>query len=258
MTPPERSAPLRVVIVDDEALARESVRVLLATHADVVVAAEAADGLAAVAAIRATRPDLVFLDIQMPGLNGFDVLEELGDDAPVTIFVSAYNQYAIRAFDVHAADYLLKPFTDARFEDALARVKDRIRGARPASSPDVASIPDPPREFTKRFMVSTRGRIRFVKAEAIDWIEAADYYARLHAGASSYLIRLSMNELEATLDPDAFVRVHRSAIVNVDRVREMRSSSNNELTVVLETGTEVRMSRARRGALEERFRKTKT
>ena len=249
-----REPLLRVVIVDDEPLARESIRILLKPHEDISVVGECNDGREALEAIRRHRPDIVFLDIQMPALDGFDVIEALGDETPVIVFVSAYDRYAMRAFDVHAADYLLKPFTDARFEDALSNAIERLRGGSPQTRSNVAAIADEPRAYTRRFMVSVRGAIRFLKAEAVDWIEAADYYSRLHVGPSSYLIRLPMNDLEATLDPDAFVRVHRSAIVNVDRVVEMRPTFRNELIVVLENGTEVRMSRARRHALEERFR----
>jgi two-component system LytT family response regulator len=185
------------------------------------------------------------------------VLELLGEETPpAVIFVTAYDQYAIRAFEVNAVDYLLKPFTDERFHKALARAKDLVRGhGGTAMREKLARLTASHRAFTQRFMVRTAGRIVFLKAEEVDWIEAADYYARLHAGANSYLIRESMNDLEASLDPAAFVRIHRSTIVNLDRVREMRPLFRGELVVVLSDGTQLRMSRSRRDELESRFRR---
>lgn len=244
---------MRVVIADDEPLARKSIRLLARRDPDVEIVAECRNGEETVDAVREHKPDLLFLDIQMPRLDGFDVLEILGDDAPAIVFVTAYDQYAIRAFEVHAIDYLLKPFTDERFEKTLARAKDlvvRNDAEREKQNRLTASH----RAFTQRFMVRSAGRIVFLKAGEIDWIEAADYYARLHVGANAYLIRESMNDLEARLDPNAFVRIHRSAIVNLDRVREMRPLFRGELTVILHDGTQLRMSRGRREDLESRFR----
>jgi two-component system LytT family response regulator len=195
----------------------------------------------------------------MPGLDGFDVVESivelLGDDPPIIIFITAYDQYAIRAFEVQAVDYLLKPFTDERFELTMSRVKEMLRtkGAGDERA-KVARLTNAHRAFTQRFLVRSAGRIVFLKATEIDWIEAADYYARLHAGAASYLIRESMNELEKTLDPESFVRIHRSVIVNLDRVREMKPMFRGEHLVVLRDGRELRMSRGRREELESRFR----
>ena len=247
---------MNAVIVDDEPLARKTIRLLARRDAEVVIVAECRNGEEALDAVREHRPDILFLDIQMPRLDGFDVLELLGEDAPPAIvFVTAYDHYAIRAFEVHAVDYLLKPFTDERFDKALARAKDLVRQRGGAMREKLARLTASHRAFTQRFMVRTAGRIVFLKAEEVDWIEAADYYARLHAGANSYLIRESMNDLEAGLDPAAFVRIHRSTIVNLDRVREMRPLFRGELVVVLHDGTQLRMSRSRRDELESRFRR---
>lgn len=245
---------MNIVIADDEPLARKTIRTLTRRDPEITVVAEARNGAEAIDAVREHKPDLLFLDIQMPRLDGFDVLEILGDEAPAIVFVTAYDQYAIRAFDVHAIDYLLKPFTDERFEKALARAKELVRRNDTERSKH-AQLTAAHRTFTKRFMVRSAGRVVFLKAEEIDWIEAADYYARLHAGANSYLLRESMNDLEATLDPNLFVRIHRSAIVNLDRVREMRPSFRGEQMVILHDGTQLKMSRNRREELESRFRR---
>jgi two-component system LytT family response regulator len=244
---------MRVVIADDEPLARKTIRLLARRDPDVEIVAECRNGEETVDAVREHKPDLLFLDIQMPRLDGFDVLEILGDDAPAIVFVTAYDQYAIRAFEVHAIDYLLKPFTDERFEKTLARAKELVV-RNDAEREKQTRLTASHRAFTQRFMVRSAGRIVFLKAGEIDWIEAADYYARLHVGTNAYLIRESMNDLEARLDPNAFVRIHRSAIVNLDRVREMRPLFRGELTVILHDGTQLRMSRGRREDLESRFR----
>jgi two-component system LytT family response regulator len=243
-----------VVIADDEPLARKTIRLLARRDPDVTIVAECRNGAEAIDAVHEHKPDVLFLDVQMPGLDGFDVLELLGEDAPAIVFVTAYDQYAIRAFDVHAIDYLLKPFTDERFDKALARARQLVRQGGEGRA-NLATLTAAHRATAKRFMVRSAGRVVFLKADEIDWIEAADYYARLHVGTSSYLIRESMNDLEIALDPEAFVRIHRSAIVNLDRVREMRPLIRGELVVVLDDGTQLRMSRSRREELESRFRR---
>ena len=248
------ATPLRVVLVDDEPLARKTLRLLAKRDPDVTIVAECRNGDEALSAIAEEKPDVVFLDVQMPGLDGFDVLELLGESAPAIVFVTAYDQYALRAFEVHAIDYLLKPFTDERFEKALSRVKELLRTRGLAGDRrKTAKLTASHRAAVQRFMVRAAGRVVFLKAAEIDWIEAADYYARFHVGPSSYLIRESMNDLEAALDPDAFVRIHRSVIVNLDRIREMRPVFRGELVVVLRDGTELRMSKSRREELEARF-----
>jgi two-component system LytT family response regulator len=191
----------------------------------------------------------------MPDLDGFDVLELLGDDPPAFVFVTAYDQYAIRAFDVHAIDYLLKPFTDERFAAAVSRAKETLRWRQPEEAQRLAKLVNSHRAVVRRFMIRTAGRVIFLKADEIDWIEAADYYVRLHAGGNSYLLRQSMSDLESSLDPESFVRIHRSVIVNLDRVREMRAMFKGEMVVVLNDGKELRMSRSRRDELEARFRR---
>jgi len=247
---------LRLIVVDDEPLARNTLRLLARLDPEVVVVAECGNGAEAIQAILEHRPDLVFLDVQMPELDGFAVLEALGDQAPAIVFVTAYDQYAIRAFEVHALDYLLKPFSDERFEKALTRAKKLIRHNRPDEARrNLSALTAAHRVATRRFMVRSAGRVVFLKADEIDWVEAADYYARLHAGGHSYLLRESMNDLEAALDPEVFVRIHRSAIVNLDRVREMRPLLRGEQMVILAAGTQLRMSRSRREELESRFRR---
>ena len=242
------SEVLKVAIVDDEPLARKTLRTLARRDPELQVVAQCRNGLEAVEAVREHKPDLMFLDVQMPEVNGFDVLELLGEEAPVIIFVTAYDQYAIRAFEVQAIDYLLKPFTDERFEKAVERAKELLRRGHSMRS-KLAALTNAHRAWAQRLMVRAAGRVVFLKTDEIDWIEAADYYARLHVGKSSYLLRESMNDLEATLDPNHFVRIHRSAIVNLDRVREM----HDDLVIVLHDGTQLPMSRSRRDDLQSRF-----
>lgn len=246
---------MRVVIADDEPPARRTLRVLARRDPDVAIVAECRNGAETIDAVREKKPDVLLLDVQMPGLDGFDVVELLGEEAPVIIFITAYDQYAIRAFEVQAVDYLLKPFTDERFELSLSRVKEMLRTRGEGEErAKVARLTSAHRAYTQRFMVRSAGRILFLKAVEIDWIEAADYYARLHTNGASYLIRESMNELEKTLDPARFVRIHRSVIVNLDRVRELKPMLRGEHLVVMRDGRELRMSRGRRDELESRFR----
>ncbi len=258
---------IRVLIVDDEPLAREGIRLLLESESDIEVVGEAADGMEAIKAIESLRPALVFLDVQMPGMSGVDVLEKLdGANIPEVIFVTAYDQYALRAFEQHALDYLLKPFDDERFYDALAQARKRVRergadhlgrrlmallseyrGAGAFAATDPAPRPASP--FTRRLAVRTSGRIYFLRTEEIDWIEAADYYVKLHVGTKSHLMRESMNTLEKQLDPEMFLRVHRSSIVNLDRVKELHAGGGTDHAVVLQDGTRLKLSRSRRERL---------
>jgi two-component system LytT family response regulator len=240
--PVEESAKIRALIVDDEPLARSNIAVLLRADPEIGIVGECGSGAEAIGEIRVAKPDLLFLDVQMPECDGFDVLELLGIDLPAAIvFVTAYDQYALRAFEAGALDYLLKPFDNARFELALSRAKQRIRlGA------------NQPRRL-ERFAIKSTGELCFVKISEIDWIEAADYYACLHVGARSHLIRRSMAELEGDLDPKLFCRVHRSGIVNLDRVRSLKVSEDGEYEVLLENGARVRISRRYRKQLQERM-----
>jgi len=236
---------LRVLIADDETVARRRIRRLLAPEADMVVAGECADGAAAVNAIATDSPDLVFLDVQMPELDGFGVLRAIDPAAlPAIVFVTAFDRYALRAFDVHAIDYLLKPFTPERFRLALDRARARIRRADvdPGLASLAATLRRPPR-YLSRVPVRSKGRIVLVDLSTVDWIEAADNYVRLHAGRREFLLRETLAGLEKRLDPERFARIHRSAIVQVDRIHELHPASHGDMDVVLKDGTVLTLSR---------------
>lgn len=245
---------LKVLIVDDEPLARENLCTLLALDAE-VHAVGSCSGVEAVDLIAHLRPDILFLDIQMPELDGFALLSKVGADAvPAIVFVTAFDRYAVRAFEVHALDYLLKPFTDARFASALARAKVQAR-SRSHGSQDV-QIANMLRERhapPKRFLIPGRDKSIVVEADQIDWIGAADYYVNVHCGGVSHLLRESMEALERQLDPQRFVRIHRSTIVNLDRVREVHPLFRGGCELRLSDGTALRLSRERRGEFEARF-----
>jgi two-component system, LytTR family, response regulator len=249
---------VRAVIADDEPLARERVRVFLAAFPEIEVVRECGDGVEASAAIRELRPDLVFLDVQMPGLDGFAVLDAVEEDAaPAVIFVTAHDRYALRAFDVHAADYLLKPFTRARFGRAVERVLSRAAPARVEAARQVAELLgrlNAPEPRDERIAVRTEQGVHFVRAEAIDWVEAEGNYVRLHRAGGSHLVRETLQRMESRLDPRRFVRVHRSALVNLDRVRRLEPWFHGEFEVVLEDGTRLRSSRTFSGRLRELIR----
>jgi two-component system LytT family response regulator len=233
-------AAIRTLIVDDEPMARASITALLRGDPEIEIVGECGSGTEGIEAIRTNRPELLFLDVQMPGCDGFEVLERLGGDAPETVvFVTAYDKYALKAFEVGALDYLLKPFDDARFFRVLARAKSQ--------APRSAAC------ALDRIIVRSAGRVTFLRASEIDWIEAADYYASLHAGARTHLLRRSMSDLERDLDPRMFCRVHRSAIVNVARVRELQVAANGEYEIILDSGAKVRMSRSYREQLQCRL-----
>ncbi len=242
MNTDEPRARIRTLIVDDEPLARSNLSVLLRRDPSIEIVGECGSGSEAIGEIRISRPELLFLDVQMPECDGFDVLELLGKDSPSAIvFVTAYDQYALRAFEAGALDYLLKPFDNARFERALARAKQTISaGMVRARRPE-------------RIAVKSAGEVCFVKISEIDWIEAADYYACLHVGSKSLLLRRSMLELEEDLDPNLFCRVHRSTIVNLERVQGLRVAADGEYEVLLENGARVRLSRRYRKQLQERL-----
>ena len=223
---------IRTLIVDDEQLARKGVRVLLDRDPDIEVIGECSNGDDAIESIRMRRPELVFLDVQMPEKNGFDVLEHLApDETPCVVFCTAYDEYALRAFEVHALDYLLKPFDDDRFEKALGRIKSEIARGRASDLGErvLAMMSDrdrPPEEELNgardRLVIRSPGRVVFLEAGEIDWIEAADYYVRIHAGEKTHLQRETMSSLESKLDSAQFIRIHRSTIVNIDAIREMQ------------------------------------
>ncbi|HEX7315539.1 MAG TPA: LytTR family DNA-binding domain-containing protein [Pyrinomonadaceae bacterium] len=259
---------IRTLIVDDEPLARRTIRALLADDPDVELLGECGGGAEAVESIRRRPPDLLFLDIQMPGMNGFDVLAQIElERISAVIFVTAYDAYALKAFEVHALDYLLKPFTDERFREALARAKSHVemREARGlaeslraflrgrAGVEEETTVASTGRKggYLTRFMVKSGGRVIFVNPSDVDWIEADNYYVKLHVGGRAHLLRLSMKELEERLDPKTFWRTHRSAIINLDRVKELHQHPSGEYVVVLRDGTELKLSRARRERLQE-------
>jgi len=254
----EREAPLSVLVVDDEPLARDLLRALLARHDDVAVVGEGS-GVDAAALVARTRPDILFLDIQMPEVDGFRLLELIGPEAvPAVVFVTAYDRYALRAFDVHALDYLLKPVEEHRFATALEHAKKRVRAHhRGEADRRLAALMADRAAARSRFLVPVRGKSIVVDADEIDWIEAADYYVSLHvtttAGSAMHLLRETMDDLEKQLDPARFVRVHRSAIVNIDRVREIHPLFRGDSTLVLRDGAKVKLSRSRRKNFEERF-----
>jgi two-component system LytT family response regulator len=228
----------RVLIVDDEALARERVRTLLGQGAGVTVVGECSGGREAVDAILAQRPELVFLDVQMPDLNGFEVLDAVATEwLPAVIFVTAYDEYAIKAFDVHAIDYLLKPIEPERFRKALARATRR----------GLLSLLD--ERPIDRLVIRTRGKVSFLKPSEIDWIEADGKHARLHTGHETHVVRHTLTRLEQRLASHGFVRVHRSAIVNVDRIKELEPWFHGEYVVILKDGTKLTSSAAHSQAL---------
>ena len=247
---------IRTVIVDDEPVARRGVRRLLEADAEIAIIGEAGNGAEAVRLIHGSRPDLVFLDVQMPELNGFDVIEQVGvANMPVIVFVTAHDAFALRAFEVQALDYLLKPFDDARFETVLARARQQV-GARREGARDerlgtlLSQYAGRAAAGISRIMVRNAGVVFFQPVDEIDWIEAADYFAKLHAGGKVHLVSETLSSLEQRLDPATFMRVHRSAIVNLTRVRELRLDYQNRHVIVLANGERVPLSRSRREQLE--------
>ncbi|WP_035348507.1 LytR/AlgR family response regulator transcription factor [Edaphobacter aggregans] len=237
-----RSPKITTVIVDDEPLARSNLAVLLRRDPTIDIAAECGSGVEAPAVIRRAKPDLLFLDVQMPECDGFDVLELLGKDLPpAIIFTTAYDQYALRAFEAGALDYLLKPFDDARFALALERARQKIAVSR-----------DAPRRL-ERLTIKSAGQIVFLKLSEIDWIEAADYYACLHVGQRTHMLRRSIVDLEQDLDPSAFCRIHRSTIVNLDRIAGLSVTEDGGYDVVLHNDIRLRLSRSYRRQLEDRM-----
>ncbi len=244
----------KILIVDDERLSRRRVRRLLSLEPDCDVAGECANGTEAVAAIAQSRPDIVFLDVQMPEMDGFEVARTMADARPVVIFTSAWDEYALRAFEVQAFDYLLKPFDGRRFRESLQRARHRVTCDRSGSRPQIGSpLPPAPRVSPDRIAVRNNGRVVFVKLTDIDWIEAADNYACLHCGSETHIVRETMNELETRLDPTQFLRIHRSSIVNLDRVRELQPWFRGDYRVILRDGTQLTLTKNHREKLESRL-----
>jgi two-component system, LytTR family, response regulator len=260
------NAKIRTLIVDDEPLARRNLRVLLEKDPQIEVLDECRNGREAIKAINNLGPDLIFLDIQMPEMDGFDVLAHVGpDQIQAIIFVTAFDQYALKAFDVHALDYLLKPFDDERFARALERAKSQIAAREinklskrlfalleERESERKESIQNQP-DYLTRLMIKASNRVVLVRVEDIDFIEADGNYAKLHVGRKAHLLREKMHDLEERLDPAKFVRIHRSIIVNLDRIKEMQPHFNGDYIVVLADGQQLRLSRTRREHLEAKL-----
>jgi two-component system LytT family response regulator len=238
---------IRVLVVDDEPLARTGLRELIRKDPELEYVGDAADGQAAVEAIETLKPDLVLLDVQMPEIDGFGVIRAIGPESmPAVIFVTAYEEFALEAFRVHAVDYLVKPFSDAALAEALARAKKQRLAGRLGDLLDSVSRP----AYLSRITVRVAQRVQIVRVADIDWIEAADYCAKLHVGSSIHVVRVSLGALERLLDPTTFVRVHRSAIINLERLEEIVSDSSGDGTIVLTDGTKVRLARSRRAAVD--------
>jgi len=266
--------PIRTLVVDDERLARENLVIRLREVGDFDVVGECEGGLAALEAIDTDRPELVFLDIRMPDLGGFELLERIAPERmPVVVFVTAYDHYALEAFRVHALDYLLKPFDDERFAETLALCRRRVAAARremvsphhayrleigtggatAQPSPAVPTAPAAPAAFApccERLIVKGRGRVFFIRTDQVEWVAADGDYVRLHVAGQAYLLRRTMQEMEARLDPRHFARVSRSAIVNLDRVRELTPLARGEYRIHLRGGSTVKLTRTYRTALE--------
>jgi two-component system, LytTR family, response regulator len=249
---------IRTLIVDDEPLARSRVRELLSSQPDIEVLGECGNGRDAIVAIENQSPDLVYLDVQMPELTGFAVLEALDPSSvPAVVFVTAFDEFAVRAFEVHALDYLLKPFDRERFlasvERARAAVRQRQAGGLDPRLAGLLADLGVQRRYLQRVLVKSRGRTLLLKIGEIDWIEAAGNYVRLHAGRERHLLRETMTSLEEKLDPEQFIRVHRSTMVNLERVRELEPYFHGDYILKLEDGTRLTLSRTYRGRLEQRL-----
>jgi two-component system LytT family response regulator len=244
---------IRVLIVDDEPLSRRKIREFLKEDREIEIVGECGNGPEAISAVRESTPDLLFLDVQMPGMDGFTVLEELRDgQLPFVIFVTAYEQYAVKAFEVRALDYLLKPFHRERFARATDRAKAQIRsngGDFTTQIRDLIQELRPQNRYLERIVVKTSGAVFFLKTCEIDWVSAEENYVRLHCGKASYLLREKISNLESQLDPGRFQRIHRSTIVNIDRIQKLHPHSHGDYQVLLHDGTELILSRAYRNRL---------
>jgi len=249
---------IKALIVDDEPLARDRIREMLKDHPEVEVIAEARNGREAIDSVANHNPDLVFLDVQMPDLNGFDVLQNLNvEQLPVIIFVTAYDQYALRAFDVHAVDYLTKPFDRQRFAEAVEQAKFFMKGAKEPDTARILSLLQELRagaRYLERFAIKNNETVFFVRAEDVDAIEAQGNYVRLNLAGSSHLLRDTLNNVESQINPRMFVRIHRRTIVNIDRVKEVQTWARGEYRVVLSTGAHYTLSRGYRQHFEKFIR----
>jgi two-component system LytT family response regulator len=247
---------IRTLIVDDEPLARKRIRTFLSKEKDFEILAECDNGGSAIEAIETHQPDLVFLDVQMPDIDGFDVVSALDPERlPTVIFVTAYDQYAVKAFEVHALDYLLKPFDRDRFRQSLDRVRTQEEGDK---APDLQHQLDrliedvvSKQRAANRILIKSSGRYIFLNTDEIDWVEAAGNYMRIHTGPETHLMRETVGGMENRLPYPRFVRIHRSTIINIDRIKEMEPTFNGEYSILLHNGQELKLSRKYRGHLEE-------
>lgn len=247
---------IRVLIADDEPLARERIRDLLGGESDVELAGESGDGETAVRDILRLKPDVLFLDIQMPGLDGFGVLEAVADEhLPCTVMVTAYDRYAVRAFEANAMDYLLKPFCRDRFQETMRRVRARVAEGGNGMDRQLQALLEAvhrPRTVD-RLVVKHAGRVFFVRTSDIDYLQAAGNYVRLHVGKDEHLVRETMNSLESKLDQERFARIHRSTIVNIERIKELQPAFHGDYVVILRTGAHLTLSRGYRARVEQRL-----
>ena len=257
MTDASGTAPIRILVVDDEPLAREKIRRMVKDDAEIRLVGECANGAEAIEAVQTLSPDLLLLDVQMPEVGGFAVLEALqsnGVRLPPVIVITAYDHYAVRAFEVHALDYLLKPFDRDRFRAALDRAKKQIRREQaPALDERIVALLEHlqgPRKHHERLVVKTGGRVFFLNTDEVDWVEAEGNYVSIHTGKKSYLLRETISSLESQLDPKKFIRIHRSAIVNINRIKELQPWSHGEYHVLLLDGTQLTLSRSYREKLQ--------
>lgn len=249
---------MKILIVDDEPLARERVRRHLRDEPGIEIVGEAGNGREAVSAIEEKKPDLVFLDVQMPEMNGFDVLKTLEEkEIPAIVFTTAYDKYAIQAFEFHALDYLLKPFTRERFRRAVKHAREQLESAQQTGSVDerLVSLLEnlKAKKYLERIVVKSSGRVFFIKTDEIDWIEAAGNYLKLHVGRDAHLVRETMLSIEAKLDPEKFFRIHRSTLVQIDRIKELHPLFGGDYAVILRNGRELTLSRNYRDRLPELF-----
>ena len=247
---------IRTLIVDDEPLAREKLRSFLEKESDVEILGECRDGREALETIEAEKPDLIFLDVQMPEMDGFEVLDNLdSDQLPIVIFVTAYDQYALKAFDVHAVDYLLKPFDRERFSEALSRARSDLERQQVSSVKQLLDllqdVKSQSAKYPSRLVIKTSGRVVFLKVDDIDWVDAAGNYVRLHSGSESHMLRETMGRLEERLDPEQFLRIHRSTIVNIERISELQQQFHGDYLVVLKNGRRLTLSRSYRDRIQD-------
>ena len=246
---------IRVLLVDDESLAREMLREMLQDDPQVTIVGESGNGREALEAIRTHSPDLIFLDVQMPELGGFEVLEALGKEIPRVIFVTAYDQYAVRAFEVHALDYLLKPFDQERFDISWQRARTQIlRDRNGGTDQRILALLEEMKagnKYLERLVIKASGRIYFLETTEIDWIEAEGNYVSVHSAKKSHLLRETISSLEAQLDPKKFLRIHRSSIVRIDRIQELQPWFHGEYRIILQNGTQLTLSRNYRDKLQE-------